>query len=312
MHQALASAPAHLPALGLALIGAFTLGVLHGVTPDEHTWPVTLSYAMGSSSARRGLRSALAFALAFTLHRAVLSELAYLGLTVVGGSALWDAGVYVLVGAVMSGAAIYMLRPRYRLQLRLWPPRVALGAREGHPAHHDVRAPTPAMAAVHGFVAGFGFDAFVPILATVLAPAMPSAALGWLPGALFGLGTALVLACAGALIGAFVRRRRLSEAATRALAQHAAGRTLLIGGASFLAVGLACMLDPAVMSAGVATGIHVYNLDQVNVGTVLVAGVVIVALATMARSLRALRGGLGLPAAVEQATTVQSELVEAA
>ena len=37
---------------GLAglLLSAFLLGVLHGVTPDEHTWPITLSYAIGVAS----------------------------------------------------------------------------------------------------------------------------------------------------------------------------------------------------------------------------------------------------------------------
>jgi hypothetical protein len=61
--------PQHGLAVGVALLTAFLLGVVHGVAPDEHTWPITFSYAVGSFSARKGMRSALAFSLAFTLQR---------------------------------------------------------------------------------------------------------------------------------------------------------------------------------------------------------------------------------------------------
>lgn len=270
------------------------LGVVHGVTPDEHTWPVTLSYAMGSSSARRGLRSALAFSLAFAIQCALLSELAYLGLVLVREDAAWNAGVYLVVGAFMVAAAVYMLgvRTRYTLHVHLWPPRIGVCGRDHHAADHAARAPAPAMAAAHGFVAGFGVDAFGVIVATVLAPAMPSAALGWAPGALFGLGTSLVLAAAGALVGALVRRQRLSTDAAERVTQRAAGRTLLIGGTMFCVAGLVGLIDPAVMSAGVATGIHIRNLDKLDLGMVLIVGVVLVAAITMLRALRTLRAGV--------------------
>jgi hypothetical protein len=117
-------------------------------------------------------------------------------------------------------------------------------------------------------------------MVTVLAPAMPSAAFGWLPGALFGLGTTVVLVAAGALIGALVRRRRLREQ----VAQEGAGWTLLFGGALFAAAGLAGSVDPSLMSAGIATGIPVYNLDQLSLGTALVVAVVLIALVAMVRA----------------------------
>jgi hypothetical protein len=44
--------------LGMVIVTAFLLGVVHGVTPDEHTWPIRFSYALGSFSARKGMRSA--------------------------------------------------------------------------------------------------------------------------------------------------------------------------------------------------------------------------------------------------------------
>ena len=287
--QQLAVAPAHLPTLWLALLGAFALGIVHGVTPDEHTWPITFSYAMGSFSGRRGMRSAVSFSLAFTFQRALLSELAYLGLVVVRENTTWNAAVYVTVGAAMVAAAVYMLRLRYTLHLHLWPPHIAVCGRDDDAESQMARAPTPAMAAAHGFIAGFGIGAFALVIATVFAPAMPSAALGWAPGALYGLGTTVVLAGAGALIGALVRRRRLSEEVAQRLAQQAAGRTLLAGGALFFAAGIAGLLDPALMSAGIATGIHVHNLDRLDLGTALVAGVVLAAVVTMTRAARGLR-----------------------
>ena len=39
------------------LATSFLLGIVHGVTPDEHTWPITFSYAVGGYSTRRGGRA---------------------------------------------------------------------------------------------------------------------------------------------------------------------------------------------------------------------------------------------------------------
>jgi hypothetical protein len=283
--------PRHGLAPGIAVATAFLLGVVHGVTPDEHTWPITFSYAVGSFSARKGMRSALAFSLAFTAQRALLSELAYLGLLAIRDNAAWNAAIYVVVGVVMVLAAIYVLRLRCSLHLHVWPPSVGGCHR---PQHADTaewagRTPTPAMAAVHGFIAGWGMGAFALIMMTVLAPAMPSAALGWVPGAAFGLGTTAVLAGAGAVIGALVRRQRLPRHLAERVAQESAGWTLLLGGILFTAAGAAGLAAPAVMTAGISTGIHVRNLDQVNIGTLLVILVVVVAAVTITRTVRRLR-----------------------
>jgi hypothetical protein len=283
--------PHHGLSLGMVIVTAFLLGVVHGVTPDEHTWPITFSYALGSFSVRKGMRSALAFSLSFTAQRALLSELAYLGLLHVADSATWNAVIYVVVGAVMVLAAFYVLRLRCALHLHLWPPSVGGCHRPQHAdtAEWAARTPTPAMAAVHGFLAGWGLGAFALIMATVLAPAMPSAALGWMPGAAFGLGTTAVLAGAGAVIGAAIRRQRLPGQLAQRVAQEGAGWTLLAGGVLFVAAGTAGLAVPSVMTAGIATGIHVHNLDQIGVGTLLVILVVVVAAVTIARTMHRLR-----------------------
>lgn len=288
--------PHHGLSLAMAIVTAFLLGVVHGVTPDEHTWPITFSYAIGSFSARKGMRSALSFSLSFTLQRALLSEIAYLGLLQVADNATWNAVIYLVVGVVMVVAAFYVLRLRCAFHLHLWPPSVGGCHR---PRHADTaewagRTPTPAMAAVHGFLAGWGLGAFALIMATVLAPAMPSAALGWVPGAAFGLGTTAVLAGAGAAIGALIRHQRLPVHLAEQVAQEGAGWTLLVGGALFAAAGAAALVAPAILTAGVRTGIHVHNLDRIGVGTLLVALVVVVAVATIGRTIRRLRR---LPAA---------------
>lgn len=294
--------PQHGLSIGAALLTAFLLGVVHGVTPDEHTWPITFSYAVGSFSARKGMRAALAFSLSFTLQRALLSELAYLGLLAIRNNPAWNAAIYVVVGVVMVAAAFYVLRLRCSLHLHLWPPSIGGCHR---PSHADTaewagRTPTPAMAAVHGFVAGWGLGAFALIMMTVLAPAMPSAALGWAPGAAFGLGTTAVLAGAGAVIGSLIRHQRLPRQLAERVAQEGAGWTLLTGGVLFVAAGAAGLAVPAVMTAGISTGIHVHNLDQVNVGTLLVILVVAVAIVTITTTIRRLRH---LPATGAPAST---------
>jgi hypothetical protein len=275
----------------MALLTAFLLGVVHGVTPDEHTWPITFSYAIGSFSARKGMRAALAFSLAFTAQRALLSELAYLGLLAIRDNPTWNAAIYIVVGVVMMAAAFYVLRLRCAFHLHLWPPSVGGCHR---PSHADTaewagRTPTPAMAAAHGFIAGWGMGAFALIMMTVLAPAMPSAALGWAPGAAFGLGTTAVLAGAGAVIGALIRHQRLPRRLAERVGQEGAGWTLLVGGILFTAAGAAGLAVPSVMTAGISTGIHIHNLDQINIGTLLVVLIMAVAAVTISRTIRRFR-----------------------
>ncbi|HLI15078.1 MAG TPA: sulfite exporter TauE/SafE family protein [Acidimicrobiales bacterium] len=283
--------PRHGLSLGVVVVTAIVLGVVHGVTPDEHTWPITFSYALGSFSARRGMRAALSFSVSFTFQRALLSELAYLGLIHVANDPTYNALIYVVVGAVMAAAAFYVLRLRCALHLHLWPPRIGSCHRPSHAATAEWsgRTPTPAMAAVHGFIAGWGLGAFALVMASVLAPAMPSAALGWVPGAAFGLGTTAVLAGAGAVIGSLVRHQRLPAELAERVAQEGAGWTLLVGGALFAGAGGAGLADPAVMTSGIATGLHVHNLDELGVGTLLVVLVVLVAAVTIARTVHRFR-----------------------
>ena len=246
------------------LVTAFLLGLVHGITPDEHTWPITFSYAVGSRSTRRGLLAGLIFSVAFTAQQAVASELAHLGL------AHWftfeglDAIVYVIVGIVMAAAGFFVMGRGVLPHLHL------PGWAEGHPGGAQPRELKAWMPAVHGFIAGWGFDAFSVIIYTTLAPAMPSAATGWLPGLMFGLGTLCVQGAAGAAFGAWAARRGLPGEAIRSIALTTAARTLAWGGAAFILFGLFALAFPKAADVEIATPLHIHNLDTLGLPFALV------------------------------------------
>jgi sulfite exporter TauE/SafE len=246
------------------LVTAFLLGLVHGITPDEHTWPITFSYAVGSHSTRRGLRAGLIFSLAFTAQQAFASELAHLGLAHWFTVPRLDEIVYVIVGIVMATAGLFVMGrgivPHFHLPGGA--PREA-----GDPRPRELR---PWMPAVHGFIAGWGIDAFSLIIYTTLAPAMPSAATGWLPGFVFGLGTLCVQGAAGAAFGSWAARRGLPPEAIRSIALLTAARTLTWGGAAFILFGLFALAFPGAAEFQIATPLRVHNLDTLGLPFVLV------------------------------------------
>ena len=158
------------------LLTAFLLGLVHGITPDEHTWPITFSYAIGGYSTWRGMRAGLIFSLAFMAQQALASQLAHLGLAGWFTFRGLDGIVYIVVGLVMLSAGLFVMGRGVLPHLHI--PGCSLDHGE-NPPPRDLK---PWMPAVHGFVAGWGIDAFSVIIYTTLAPAMPLAAIGWLPG----------------------------------------------------------------------------------------------------------------------------------
>lgn len=278
------------------LFSAFLLGVLHGITPDEHTWPITFSYAIGSYSTRRGLLSGVSFSLAFTAQRALASFLAYAALARWLQNEHIDLVIYILVGLAMALAGAYILRlgrvfhiHPLSLNRHLFASHSDTDEQRAH-ALREYRPVSLRMAAVHGFIAGWGFGTFALILYTVLVPAMPNLALSWIPGALFGLGTLTVQAFAGALFGAWMRRRQLAEEMIALVARRVAGLTLWWGGIFFMLAGLLGTLFPAVASWSIVTPINIPNLHHLTIGTLLVlltvGGIGGVALATTLQQAR--------------------------
>jgi hypothetical protein len=255
--------PSHV-SLSVDLLTAFLLGLVHGITPDEHTWPITFSYAVGGYSTRRGLRAGLIFSAAFTAQQALASERAHLGLTRWFAFPMFDGLVYAIVGIVMAAAGIYITGWGRLPHLHV-PGLDRLSMRELKPW----------MPAVHGFIAGWGIDAFSAIIYTTLAPAMPSAATGWLPGLFFGLGTLIVQAAAGAAFGLWAARRGLPAEAIRAISLTTAARTLTWGGIAFFLFGIVALVFPKVADVGVATPLRVHNLDSLGLPFLLVVVTVV-------------------------------------
>ena len=246
------------------LMTALLLGLVHGITPDEHTWPITFSYAVGGYSTWRGMRAGLIFSAAFTAQQCLASELAHLGLAHWFTFEGFDGVIYIVVGIIMAAAGLYVIGRGALPHLHL------PGSHDTAAAEAKPRELKPWMPAVHGFIAGWGLDAFSAIIYTTLAPAMPSAATGWLPGLFFGLGTLIVQAMAGAAFGLWAAHRKLPGEAIRDIALRTAARTLTWGGIAFTIFGAAALVFPDIADFGIGTRLHVHNLDSVGLPFLLV------------------------------------------
>jgi hypothetical protein len=202
------------------------------------------------------------FSLAFAIQAAFASELAHLGLTRWFTIAGFDNIVYVAVGLVMAAAGLFAMGRGVLPHLHLRGlSRAQRGAQAQPPQPRELKWWMPA---VHGFIAGWGLDAFSMIIYTTLAPAMPSAAIGWLPGLVFGFGTLCVQAAAGAAFGAWAVRRGLPQEAIRSIALTTAARTLTWGGLAFLLFGLFGLAFPGIADMAVRTPLRIHNLDTLG------------------------------------------------
>jgi len=277
-----------------ALLYSFFFGLLHGVLPDEHTWPITLSYAIGGASGKEGMKAGFFFSAAFAVQRAIVSELAYLALAPLVLTATINAIVYIIVGVIMSVAGAIVLRKNRYLHFHL------LGhhheeAREiercGHifgryhtpryaptSVRESVFAPPAHWTLIHGFVAGFGFGGFSLFVNTVASPAMRSPWLGFLPGLLFGLGTMITLTIIGAFLGGVLHlAHSFTEREIKRIGARTGGRTLFFGGGLFAIFGVATLLGfdhylpvdgsyvlIGLFMAGVAIPAFLYSLREVQ------------------------------------------------
>ncbi|MDE1856524.1 MAG: hypothetical protein KGH98_00395 [Candidatus Micrarchaeota archaeon] len=265
--------------VGAIILISFILGMLHGATPDEHTWPITFSYAVGSYSTRKGMKAGLAFSAGFTAQRALLTTLGFLGLAAVYTKYNLDGPVYVLVGIAMVISGAYILRKRIYLHLPL---DVLFRGSSHHTEHAErvklheakLRQVPMKMAAVHGLIAGFGFGAYATIITFILAPQLPSLIYAPLPGLFFGIGTMITQIIFGALFANLVRLKRMGEEEIAYVGRRTAGRTLYYGGMMFAVIGLLVIFFPAIENFAVATGNPIPNLDSISVATMLVLVVV--------------------------------------
>ncbi len=236
----------------IALLYSFLFGLLHGILPDEHTWPITFSYAIGGASGREGMKAGLYFSAAFTLQRAIVSELAYLALAPFLLDPAVNGIVYIIVGLAMSVAGVIVLRKNRYLHIHLFghchgedcemEQTSQIFTKRHEEPFGGVVTPPVRWTAIHGFIAGFGFGSFSLFVNTVAAPAMKSPWAGFLPGLVFGLGTMIMLTVVGGLFGASLRRlRSLTEQEVRRIGSQTGGRTLFFGGLLFGAAGFAAV-----------------------------------------------------------------------
>jgi hypothetical protein len=232
-----------------ALTYSFLFGLLHGILPDEHTWPITFSYAIGGATGKEGMKAGLYFSAAFTFQRMLISELAYLTLAPFLLSPEINGIVYLVVGLGMSAAGAIVLRRNRYPHFHLLAEWHELGAteqvakRSHFESNRSTVAPPPRWTIIHGFIAGFGFGGFSLFINTVAAPAMPSPWLGFLPGLLFGFGTMIMLVIIGGLFGVFLQwLHSLSVEEIKRIGSQTGGRTLFFGGLLFGVAGMATLL----------------------------------------------------------------------
>ncbi|MGC9106110.1 MAG: hypothetical protein ACP5HQ_06815 [Thermoprotei archaeon] len=164
-------------------VAVLLIGVIHGLKPDEHTWPITISYAMMQESLKKAMLSTAVFAGALTLVWAALSALTSQVLPILS-EGVYDPLVSVIVGLTMLGVALF-LKAKERKKGR---------GEEGVQARADYRAIW-----IHGVAAAFGGDFFVVLfITTIIHPIIPQN-LGFAVGLLFGLGSWLAQSAVVAL-----------------------------------------------------------------------------------------------------------------
>lgn len=254
--------PTHTVVWELALAIAFGLGLLHGITPDEHTWPITFSYSIGSYSSKGGRKAGFRFSLTFILQRAIGSEIAYFAVKAILLGLRQGFLIYMLIGLVMAASGVYMKR------------KLAAGSYKSIEKHSRT---VTLMPMVHGFIAGWGVGAFAVILYGVLSPSMPNGYLGWLPGALFGFGTMVTQMIIGTVFGAIIEKIKISEEEKARFATKVSSTTLVASGLAFVVAGAVGSLLPGwISSIGISTAINIPNLSRIDVGFFLAVPVVFV------------------------------------
>jgi len=264
----------------------FILGIMHGATPDEHTWPITFSYSVGSYSSRGGMKAGFVFSAGFTLQRSILTALGFLGLAAVYEVYNLDGPVYIVVGFVMFLAGWYLLRGSdIHLPLDHWLERLLHPFFRDHSHHSTVAERQPVaegeirpvplrMAILHGFVAGWGFGGFAVIIVFILAPQMPNVGWAALVGTCFGLGTMVMQIATGAFFARLARLKKLTMVQIQRIGRSTAARTLYLGGLAFVVVGAVVAAAPWLSTVALSTGNPIPNLNSIGYATALIVIVV--------------------------------------
>jgi hypothetical protein len=151
-------------------LAIFIIGIVHGLKPDEHTWPITVSYGIMQRNVRGAMASTGVFAGALTLVWTSLSALTGQLLSFFQDYDL-DPIVDVIVGLTMIGvAAVFLFKDKGK-------------------ATDKGDNPDYKLIWIHGLAAAFGGDFIVVLLLTVALSTLVSVNLTFLIGLLFGIGS---------------------------------------------------------------------------------------------------------------------------
>lgn len=235
-------------ALLYLLLGCLGLGMLHGVIPDEHTWPITFSYSVGAATGRGGIKAGAYFSLAFTAQRAIMSVAFYFAFArFLAQSTAINGPVYTVVGIAMAAAGYLILRnkfPHLHPLMRYSKEDLAKHVHEEESQSNKDQVPVPIhWTIIHGFISGFGVDTglFSTYIYLVTLPVIASYGLwqiSWLPGTLFGFGTFLVLMFIGLVFGKSLQiGKKYGQERISRFGRLVGARVLLFGGILFMILG---------------------------------------------------------------------------
>ena len=161
-------------------LAVFVVGIIHGLKPDEHTWPITISYAMMQRTVIDAVKSTVVFGMALTTVWTALSALVgqVMGLGLASG--VFNPQVDVVVGLTMIGVALFYL---YKSKEK--------GPDADGGGTAVASAPDFKLIWIHGTAAAFGGDFFVVLLlsatAATISPGVPT----FVVGLLFGTASTL-------------------------------------------------------------------------------------------------------------------------
>ncbi len=278
-----------------SILISYLLGIVHGITPDEHTWPITFSYAVGNYSTKGGAKAGLIFSSGFTLQRALMSELATFALAGFMLVSYFNGLIYIIVGSVMALSGFYIANKLRYPHIHYFEEKLygLFGIHKGHEEKEKMEMehmanpvmvsengqykPVPnRLAFVHGLIAGFGFGAFALIIYFVIAPEMP-VYLGFLPGLMFGLGTMTMQVLAGTMFGMWLSKKKdLTVKGIAYVARGISSYVLSYGGLAFVVAGVLAIAFPVVWNYNIITGIKIHNLDALGLPFFIVVFVVVI------------------------------------
>lgn len=188
------------------------LGLVHGLIPDEHTWPITIPYALGQENPRKAVLSTVIFTGALTIVWSILTIV----VSAVGNiflSEQYNSYVFIFAGLTMVGVAVFIFLPRISAVMcsrvndeyyskniiHRFVTRVGCRHVHGDLGFTDLRMAPPYKAIwIHGLVAAFG-TGFLLVIVYTTALTFP-VYLGFVPGMLFGIGTMISLSFIGYIV----------------------------------------------------------------------------------------------------------------